>query len=90
MEFPNGNIREHDANVIAENLTSRADEEGFSKAIIKCITYFEKYCIAMRMKDRLLYSINGRRHLRKSAMKWKLKVLSNDYTIASTLIKDLK
>ena len=54
MEFPDGKIREHASNVIAENLLTRADEEVFSKAMMKSIAIFEKDHTATNMRDRWL------------------------------------
>ena len=54
VEFLYGKVREHAANVIAKNLLSRADEEGFSKTMIKSAADVEKYDTALNMKDRFL------------------------------------
>ena len=66
VEFHDGQVRQHAANIIAENMLSRADEEGFSKTIIKSIVDFDKDDSAASMKDKWVYSRNGRRVLRKS------------------------
>ena len=42
VEFPDGSIREYAANVIAENMYSSLDENGFSKLILDCILEHSK------------------------------------------------
>ena len=68
MKFPDRPVLECAANVIAENLLSRVDEEGFSKATIKYSVNFEKDCTATNMKDKWLCSRNGRINFRNSLM----------------------
>ena len=37
VEFSDGQVKEYSANVIAENMVSQVDEEGFSTALMEAI-----------------------------------------------------
>ena len=42
MEFLDGNIREYDTNVIAENLYASTDDQGFTKTLFDDISDHRK------------------------------------------------
>ena len=78
VEFPNGTIREYAANVIAENMYSSLDENGFSKLILDCILDHSKDDSAIDKADKYLITKKGRRRLRKSTVGWKVLVRWKD------------
>jgi hypothetical protein len=90
VEFPDGEVREYTANIIAENMLTRVDSDGHVTMALDCILDFEKDDTAYGTKDKYVYEKNGRRRLRKSTQGWKLKVLWKDGTTNFIPLKDIK
>ena len=61
VEFRDGQIKECAANVLAENLPSQIDSEGFSAALFDGILDWCKDSNAVEMKDRFLVTKRGQR-----------------------------
>ena len=78
VEFPDGTVREYAANVIAENMYSALDENGFSQLILDCILDHCKDGSAISKADKYLITKRGNRRLRKSTIGWKLLVRWKD------------
>ena len=75
LEFPDGQIKEYAANVIADNMVSRTDAEGFSTALFDGIVDFKKDETAIPKSERFVYSSkNNRRRLRQTTKGWNLQV----------------
>ena len=74
VEFPDGTVREYAANIIAENMYSTIDENGFSKLILDCILDHSKDDSAVSKADKYLITKSGNRRLRKSTIGWTLLV----------------
>ena len=91
VEFPDGTIREYAANVIAQNMYSSLDENGFSKLILDCILEHSKDDSAVDKADKYLITKKGRRRLRKSTVGWKILVRwkdGNEQWVPLRLLKD--
>ena len=56
VEFPYSQIREYSANIIAENMLTRVDEDGFSKAAIDSIINFNKDATALNSNEKFGYA----------------------------------
>ena len=67
VEFPDGQVKEHAANVIAENMLSRVDEDGFSNVMLESIVSWKKDDSAVDKADKHAVTGNGQRILRKSS-----------------------
>ncbi len=42
VEFDDGNVREYSANIIAENMLSQVDDEGFARIMMEAIVDYQK------------------------------------------------
>ena len=72
--FPDGEIREYAANVIAQNIYFTLDENGFSKLMLDCILEHSKDDTAVSKADKYLVTKKGHRRLRKTTIGWKILV----------------
>jgi hypothetical protein len=92
VEFPDGEVLECAANVIAENLYSQVDKEGHHQVVFDDIVDHKGTDKAMAKSDDDLYvTINGRRkHRRITTKGWKLCVLWKDGTTSWEPLSDLK
>ena len=74
VEFPDGQIKEYAANVLAENLSSQVDSEGFSASLFAGILDWHKNSNAVEKKDRFLITKRGQRRLKQTTLGWDLLV----------------
>jgi hypothetical protein len=90
-EFPDGEIKEYSANVIAENMLTQVDSEGFSLTMIEGIVDYRKdEATAVSKADMYVVTQRGQKKLRKSTAGWKLLVRWKDQTESWIHLKDLK
>ena len=80
VEFPNGEIREYAANVIAQNMYSQVDSQGRSHVILDSIIDYSMDDDAIPMSEKYVTTKSGQRRLRKTTQGWKLLVLWRDGT----------
>lgn len=67
VEFPDGTIKEYAANLIAENMISQEDYEGFSSTLMDSIVDYKKDpSVAISMEDKYLVTRCGQKRLRKT------------------------
>ena len=59
VEFPDGEVKEYSANVIAENLFSQVDDEGFALCVFDSILNYTKSEEAIDKKDLYVVTKNG-------------------------------
>ena len=78
VEFPDGDVREYGANVIAENIYAQVDLEGHSYNILDGIVDYKKESNAISKADKYIMTKSGQRRLRKSTAGWKLLVAWKD------------
>ena len=91
VEFPNGKIKEYAANVIAENMLTQVDGEGFSTSLIDGIVDYKKdEATAVPKSDKWVVTRRGQRRLRKSTVGWKLLVRWKDGSETWVPLKDMK
>ena len=90
VEFPDGQVKEYSANLIAENIPTRIDSDGFSVTLLEAITDYHKDNASVDIAHRYVINSKGRRRLRMTTQGWKLKVLWRDGTESWTPLKDLK
>jgi hypothetical protein len=78
VEFPDGEVREYSANVIAENIYAQSDIDGHSYNILDGIVDYERDPSAVAKSDKYITTKSGQRRLRKSTKGWKLLVAWKD------------
>jgi hypothetical protein len=92
VEFPDGQLKEYAANVIAENMLTQADSDGYSLTMMEAITDHRKdESVAVPMIDKhLVVTPSGQKRLRKTAVGWSLLVKWADGSESWIRLKDLK
>ena len=89
VEFPDGQVAEYTANVIAENMFAQCDMEGNQFLLMKAIVGYRKDGHAVEMADRYVQHGNNK-HLRKTTKGWHLCVEWKDGTTTEERLADLK
>ena len=75
VEFPDGEIKEYGANIIAENMYAQVDSDGHRHQLVDGIIDFKKDPDkAVSMADKYIVTKSGQRRMRKSTTGWKLLV----------------
>ena len=91
VEFPDGRIQEYSANLIAENMLSQVDDEGFSTTMMEGIIDHKKdEAVAISKSDAYLTTHTGQRRRQKTTQGWKLLVKWKDGSETWIPLKDLK
>ena len=91
LSFPNGQIKEYAANVIAENILHRVDHEGYSTTLLAGIVDYSKdNLVAIPKSDKWVVTKRGGRRMRKSTAGWKMLVQWMDGSKSWIPLKDLK
>ena len=90
VEFPDGTIRDYGANVIAENLYSQLDPDGYRQQIMDCILEHSKDDTAVAKADKYAVTKGGLKRLRKTTIGWKMLVCWTDENEEWIPLKKLK
>jgi hypothetical protein len=90
VEFPDGEIKEYSANIIAENMFSQVDDSGTYSTNLDAIISHNKDDSAVHIKDKYMISKTGRKHLRKTTDGYSFQVLWKDGTKQWMSLKKLK
>ena len=91
VEFPDGQVKEYAANIIAENLLMQVDEEGYSLTMMKDIIDYKKdAAVAIPMGHADVIMSNGLKFPIKTTKGWKLRVLWEDGSKSWIPLKDMK
>ena len=90
VEFPDGELKEYAANIIAENLLSQVDSEGFTMSVFDSILDSKTDESALTMDELYLTTKSGQRRMRKSTCGWTFKILWKDGSETWIPLKDLK
>ncbi len=91
VEFPDGQLKEYAANVIAENMLSQVDSDGFSITMMEAITDYRKdEAVAVPKNNKYITTTSGQQRLRKTTVGWKLLVKWADGSNTWIPLKDLK
>ena len=79
VEFPDKQVRDYSANIIAQNKITQVDHEGYSTTMMNRIVEYNKYdAVSISKADKYVITRRGRRQLRKSTVVWKLLVRWKD------------
>lgn len=91
IEFPDGQVKEYAANIIAENLLTQVDEDGYSLTMMKDILASQKDAqIVVPIDSANVIMANGQSRPRKTTKGWKLLVLWEDGLKSWIPLKDMK
>ena len=91
VEFPDGQIKEYAANVIAESMLTQVDSDGYSSPLMEGIVDFEKdEATAIPRSEGAVVTGRGQKRLRKSTVGWKLLVRWRDGSETWIPLKDMK
>ena len=91
VEFPDGQVKEYAANILAENMLSQVDPDGHNRLLMKEIVDFKKDpATAVPMDDKYLITKSGQRRLRKTTQGWDFLVSWKDGTESWVKLSELK
>ena len=90
VEFPDGEVKEYSENVIAENLLSQVDDEGFTVTLFDSILEYNKDGSATEKKYLYSRTRSGTKRMRKTTCGRKFLILWKDGTKTWVVIKDMK
>ena len=74
VEFPDGQVKEYAANLIAESMLTQVDSEGFSTALFNGILDYKKNSSAVQKADHYVVTRRGRHRMRQMTLGWDLLV----------------
>lgn len=89
VEFPGGQMAEFSANAIAEHMYAQCDADGNQYLLLDAITDHKTDWTAVKKADQYIV-VNGRRHLRKTTVGWKLCILWKDGSTSWERLVDIK
>jgi hypothetical protein len=90
VQFPEGQVEEYSANIIAQNLYSQLDSEGHRFVLLEDIIDYDKNEDAVPYENRFIVSNNGNIHKRRTTKGWSLCVMWKDGSTSWESLKDLK
>jgi hypothetical protein len=91
VEFPNGDVKEYAANIIAENMLTQVDTDGYSLTMMKGIIDYKKDdAVAIPKSEMHVVTSRGNKKLRKTTIGWKLLVKWADDSETWIALKDMK
>ena len=66
VEFPDGQVQEYGANLIAESMLAQVNSEGFSSSMMKGIIDYKKDDDALTMDQKYLITKTGQKRMKKT------------------------
>jgi hypothetical protein len=91
VEFPDGQVKEYAANVIAENMLTQVDSEGYSITMMEGIVDYKKdEATAVPKSEKYLVTRRGQKRLRQTTTGWKLLVRWANGQESWIPLKDMK
>ena len=79
VEFPDREVKEYAANVIAKIMLMQVDYEGFTTTMMEGIINHDRdENTAIHIRDKYVRAYSNQRRLRKSTAGWKLQILWKD------------
>lgn len=91
VEFPDGQVKEYAANVIAESLLTQVDGEGYSTMLMEAIIDYRKdAATAVPMEDKFFTTKTGRKRLRITTQGWDVLVRWKDGSETWIKLADMK
>ena len=91
VEFPDGTVKEYSANVIAENMLTQVDSDGFTLTMMDgIIDHKMDTDVAISKDNKYVVTRRGQKRVRKTTCGWKLLVHWKDGSESWIHLKDLK
>ena len=91
VKLADGRIKEYRVNIIAENMLTQVDSDGFSLALMEgIIDYKRDDSIAIPKVDKYITTGRGQRRLRKTTAGWKLLVKWKNQSKSWVKLSELK
>eukprot|EP00957_Ditylum_brightwellii_P071251 5416151-Ditylum_brightwellii.AAC.1 len=73
VEFPDRQVREYAANIIAENMLTQVDSDGHTKTLMESIVDYKKdEAVAMAKNDMYVVTPQGQKRAHKTTQGWRL------------------
>ena len=91
VELADGRIKEYGANIIAENMLTQVNSDGFSLSLMEgMFDYKHDDSVAIPKTDRYITTARGQRRLHKTTAGWKLLVKWSDQSESWAKLSELK
>ena len=91
VEFPDGQVKDYAANVIAENMLTQVDSDGFTLTMMDGIIHYERDdAVAIPKSNAYVVTRRGRKRHRRTTVGWKLLVKWSDGSESWVPLKDMK
>ena len=91
VEFPDGQVKEYAANILAENMFSQVDSQGHSTLLIdQIIDHRKDPSKAVPMEDKHIVTKTGQKRMRKTTQGWDLLIAWKDGTESWVKLAELK
>ena len=91
IEFPDGQVKEYGANIIAENMLTQVDSDGYSLSLIDSIIDHQRDSSqAIPIEDKHITTKSGQKRLRKTTKRWKLLIKWKDKSKVWINLADVK
>ena len=91
VEFPDETIREYAVNVIAENMLTQVDKDGYSLSLMEGIVDYKRdLATELYKQDTYVVTRSGKKRPRKTTIGWKLLIRWIDVSEYWIHLKDKK
>ena len=91
VEFPDGQVKEYAANIIAENMLTQVDSDCMSTTLMEAIVDHRRDDEKeLQHHDKYVQTKNGRCHLRKTTKGWELLIKWKDKSESWIKLADMK
>ena len=91
VEFPDGQVKEYGTNIIAENMLTQVDSDGYSLSLMDSIIDHKRDpSQAIPMEDKHITTKSRQERLRKTTKGWKLLIKWKDKSKAWINLADMK
>ena len=91
VEFPDGQVKENGANIIADNMFTQVDLDGYSLSLMDSIIDHQRdLSQAIPIEDKYIMTKSGQKHLQKTTKGWKLLIKWKDKSKAWINLTDMK
>ena len=91
VEFPDGQVKEYGTNIIAENMLTQVDLDGYSLSLMDSIIDHQRdLSQAIPIEDKYITTKSGQKRLWKTTKGWKLLIKWKDKSKAWINLADMK
>ena len=91
VEFPDGQVKEYGANIIAENMLTQVDSDGYSLSLMDSIIDHQRdLSQAIPIEDKYIMTKSRQKQLWKTMKGWKLLIKWKDKSKAWINLTDMK